>query len=178
MSDLKPDTILGHPGEKELRQRYGSDARLDDFTLRDRIEPFVAGKLAIFVEAQPFFFIATSNAQGHCDASFRGTERGADGAMLPAVKLVNPRRLIFPDYPGNGFFNSLGNILENPHIGLLFINFEFQRRVRINGTAQLIEADDAARALWPRARAVVQVDVEQCYDNCAARIPRMVTVPR
>lgn len=171
--DLKPDTILGHPGEKELRERFGSAKRYDDFTLQDRISPFLAGKLAIFVEAQPFFFIATANAAGHCDASFRGTEPGEDGSLLPAVKLLDPKTLVFPDYAGNGLFNSFGNIIENPHIGLLFINFDHQRRVRVNGKAQLIEADETILATWPRAKRAVQVDIEQAYDNCAARIPRL-----
>jgi predicted pyridoxine 5'-phosphate oxidase superfamily flavin-nucleotide-binding protein len=170
---IKPDAQLGHAGEKALRARFGSARRWDDFTLSERIEPFVAGKLAIFIEAQPFFFIATANAAGHCDANFRGTEPGADGTLLPAVKLLDPRTLIFPDYAGNGLYNSLGNIEENPHIGLLFINFEFQRRARVNGIARLIESDEAIRATWPRAKAAVRVEVEQAYDNCAARIPRM-----
>jgi uncharacterized protein len=176
--DPKPDPILGHAGEKALRQRFGSEGRWDDFTLRDRIEPFVAGKLAIFIEAQPFFFIATASAEGHCDANFRGAERRPDGTLAPAVKLIDPRKLVFPDYPGNGLFNSLGNIVENPHIGMLFINFEHQRRARVNGRASIIEMDETLLALWPRARAAVLVEVEQCYDNCAARIPRLVAAPR
>jgi uncharacterized protein len=173
---IKPDTQLGHAGEKELRQRFGTERRWDDFTLTERIEPFVAGKLAIFIEAQPFFFIATASAAGHCDANFRGTEPGPDGQLLPAIKLLDPRTLIFPDYAGNGLYNSLGNIIENPHIGLLFINFEFQRRARVNGIATLIEADEEIRAIWPRAKAAVKVEIEQAYDNCAARIPRLKPV--
>ncbi|MCL5059351.1 MAG: pyridoxamine 5'-phosphate oxidase family protein [Candidatus Thermoplasmatota archaeon] len=59
--------------------------------------------------------IATADAAGYCDCSYRGRET--------AGVAVDPTVLVFPDYPGNGLFNSLGNVLVNPHIGLLFIDF-------------------------------------------------------
>lgn len=122
---------------------------------------------ALWIEALPFFFIATADAAGHCDCSFRGRETG------PLLQVLTPGKLIFPDYPGNGLFNSLGNVLVNPHVGLLFIDFVAQTRLRVNGEAALIELDDALKNCWPRAQGGVQVRVEQVYGNCRRRIPRM-----
>lgn len=170
---LIPDNPLGHAGELEMRQRFPSRYRWDEYNLSSMMRPVIAASLARFLESQPFFFIATASAEGHCDASFRGQEFDASGNPLPALRVLDPKHLIFPDFSGNGLYNSLGNILTNPHIGMLFVDFEHRRRARINGTAQIREADDDIRAVWPMAQAAVLVAVEQAYGNCPARIPRM-----
>ncbi len=127
----------------------------------------------MFIEGLPFFFLATADAVGQCDCSFKGTEPGPDGRLLPVVRVVGPQRLIFPDYAGNGMFNSLGNILVNPQVGLLFIDFASRTRLRVNGAATLLEeaAVDEWRPRWPQAQRAVSVRVEQVYWNCAKRIP-------
>lgn len=129
--------------------------------------------VAAFVESLPFFFIATANARGECDCSLRGREYDASGRPYALVKAIDAQTLIFPDYRGNGFFNSLGNILVNGRIGMLFIDFESRHRVRINGRAHLVEDRHAHAELWPLAERYVQVTTEQVYANCRARIPRM-----
>ena len=174
---MTPDNPLGHDGELAMRQRFPSHYHWDEPTLRQMMRPVIAPSLAVFIEAQPFFFIATADAEGHCDSSFRGREHTASGEPLPAVKVLDERHLMFPDFPGNGLYNSLGNITVNPHIGLLFIDFTRQRRARVNGTAQIIPATPEVREVWPLAQAAVVVTVEQAYGNCAARIPRLLPVP-
>lgn len=114
-----------------------------------------------YVESMEFFFIATADKAGNCDCNFRGG----------AVKVLDETTLIFPDYPGNGAFQSLGNILENPHIGMLFIDFTHQQRLRINGRAEVLDDADVLD-LFPGSIQVVKVTVEQVYRNCSARIPR------
>lgn len=171
-----PDNPLGHAGELDLRRRLPSKYQWDDHSLSAMMSPVIQRSLARFIEALPFFFIATSSADGHCDCSFRGQEHDASGNPLPAIRVINKVQLIFPDFSGNGLYNSLGNITVNPHIGLLFIDFEHCRRARVNGVAQILAVNDKIRRMWPTAQAAVLVTVEQAYGNCPARIPFMRAV--
>lgn len=162
-----------HDGEREMRKRFGSPYTHDEQPLDGMIMSFISPSLAAFIHRQPFFFIATADAAGNCDASFRGREHNASGEPLLACAVTGRNELLFPDYKGNGFFNSLGNIVQNPHIGMLFVDFEQQRRARINGRAEIIEVDEELRQLWPQAKSIIRVTVEQAYGNCPARIPKM-----
>lgn len=175
--ELRPDSPLGHDGELEMRRRLPGRYHWHEGNLEAMMRPVISPSLGRFIEAQPFFFIATSSADGHCDASFRGREYSASGEALPAVRVIDQSRLAFPDYLGNGLYNSLRNILANPHIGMLFIDFERQRRARVNGTAEIRRADAEVREIWPLAQAAVFVTVEQAFGNCPARIPRLRMVP-
>ena len=168
-----PDNPLGHMGELVMRRRFPSHYGWDEHTLPAMMQPAMSPSFARFIQAQPFFFIATASADGHCDASFRGRGHDDAGNPLPALRVIDGQRLVFPDYCGNGLYNSLGNILTNPHIGILFVDFAHQRRVRVNGLAEIVEADEAIKTIWPQAQAAVIVTVEQAYGNCPARIPRM-----
>ena len=172
-----PDNPLGHAGELEMRARFPSSYHWDEHNLPLMMRPRIAPSLARFIEAQPFFFIATADSDGHCDASFRGRNYDAAGTPLPALRVLDEQHLAFPDYAGNGLYNSLGNILTNPRIGLLFVDFEHQRRARVNGWAEIRAADAAIREVWPLAQAAVFVTVEQAFGNCNARIPRLRMVP-
>ncbi|WP_417261468.1 pyridoxamine 5'-phosphate oxidase family protein [Celeribacter sp.] len=172
-SAIAPDTPQGHPGELEMRQRFPSDYHWNDHSLTAMMRPILSTGLARFIESLPFFFIATSDAEGHCDCSFRGREHDDTGAPLPALRVIDTGSLVFPDFSGNGLYNSLGNIQVNPHIGMLFMDFDRRRRARVNGIAQIIEASEDIRSTWPTAQAAILVSVEQAYGNCQARIPRM-----
>lgn len=160
--------VLSHAGEIAARRLFGSAARWPQAKLARFYRRAVDDETALWIEALPFFFMATADAGGRCDCSYRGRESG------PLLKVRTPGELVFPDYPGNGVYNSLGNVLANPHIGLLFVDFAAQQRLRINGSAAVIDADAALRALWPRAQRAVCVTVAQVYGNCSQRIPRMV----
>lgn len=171
-----PDSPYGHAGELALRAHFPSRYDWDEVKLARMILPVITPGFARFIAAAPFFFIATANDEGHCDASFRGRESDMDGSPLPALCVEDERHLLFPDFSGNGLYNSLGNILTNPHIGMLFMDFERQLRARVNGRAEIVEADSTIRTLWPPAQAAVRVTVEQVYGNCSARIPKMAFV--
>jgi len=54
------------------------------------------------------------------------------------VELVNDKKIRWPDYPGNNLYNSFGNLVVNPHCGLLFIDFAANRILQLAGTAKLI----------------------------------------
>lgn len=165
-----------HEAEKVAHQRFGVEGFWKAHNFNAMFRSSVPSGMAAFVESLPFFFIATANLRGECDCSFRGREFDALGQAYALVKVLDAKTLLFPDYSGNNFFNSLGNILVTGQIGMLFIDFELQRRVRINGRASIIEDRQAYAELWPLAQRYIQVTVEQAYGNCQSRIPRMKLV--
>jgi predicted pyridoxine 5'-phosphate oxidase superfamily flavin-nucleotide-binding protein len=166
------DEIL-HAGELEAQERFGASKAWSTASLNRMIRQTLDAGIATFVEAQPFFFIATADDRGNCDASFRSTERGVGGEIQPVVRVIDERTMVFPDYSGNKLYNSLGNILVNPHIGILFIDFERALRLRINGGAEIIEDPSAFADVWSTALRYVRVTVDQVYGNCPQRIPRL-----
>ena len=171
------DRPFGNPGEMEMRERFPSSYQWDENSIKFMIRDEISLGLARFLEMQPFFFIATADEHGHCDASFRGTEVApGSNELLPVCKVLDPKTLVFPDYSGNGLYNSLGNILRNPHIGMVFVDFSRLSRARVNGKASIKVPTPEIISKWTRAQAYVHVDVEQAYGNCPARIPRMVMV--
>ncbi len=157
------------PMERSAQRRWGNPALWDDARLRRLIWDRIPAELHSRIEAQPFFFLATSDRQGACDCSFKG---GGPGL----VRVLGERQLAFPDHAGNQAFMSLGNILDNPRVGMLFIDFSDGARLRVNGRA-VIHDEGAALALFAGARRVVLVDVEQVVPNCAAYVPRLVPAP-
>lgn len=165
--------IFSHIGEEKMRQKFPSRYCWNDDNLSLMMQPIISPQLAKFIAKQCFFFIATADDNGHCDASFRGAECGDDGVRQPACIVRNETTIIFPDFSGNGLYNSLGNITVNGHIGMLFIDFEHQMRARVNGRAHIIAVDDKSQKIWPRAQAIIEVKVDQAYRNCPVRIPKM-----
>ncbi|HRL20227.1 MAG TPA: pyridoxamine 5'-phosphate oxidase family protein [Alcaligenes sp.] len=159
MTDLNfpTDSPIEHEGELEMRRRFPSSYQWDEYNIKGMVRNVIHPGFARFIEALPFFFIATANQHGHCDASYRGCETSKTGKLLPPLKVIDEKTLIFPDYSGNGLYNSLGNILTNPHIGMLFIDFSRRTRVRLNGIAHIFDATPEILQIWPDAQAYVQV---------------------
>jgi len=118
-----------------------------------------------FIERCPMFFIATADADGHPDCSYKG---GLPGF----VRVVDEQTLAFPDYDGNGMYRTWGNVQVNPNVGMLFIDFETPKRIRVNGTAQVHE-HDALRAEYPGAVFIVRVTASRIFPNCPRYIHRM-----
>lgn len=168
-----PIPSISHAGEIEMRKRFPNPHRIDDEKLSKLVTDHLNSSLAGFIEKQPFFFIATASDKGECDANFRGRNVSDSGRPQALLLLKDPKTLLFPDFVGNGYYNSLGNIHLNPHIGLLFIDFQDQRRVRINGNASVEKPTDETREIWPEAQAIIRVQVTQVYNNCSARIPKL-----
>jgi len=154
-----------HQGQRELQDRFDSRALADRLDEKLRRERFNDGDKA-FVEESPFFFLATADAEGRPDCSFKG---GLPGF----ARIVAPDLLIFPDYDGNGMFRSLGNIRVNPHVGLLFMRIgEKPGRLRINGTAEIAFEDDRLEAL-AGGQMLVKVTPTDIFPNCPRYIPRL-----
>jgi len=154
-----------HEGNRELQTRFGSVALADRLMEKTHRTAFTAGDKA-FVESLPFFFLATADAEGRPDCSFKG---GVPGF----VKVLAPDLLVYPDYDGNGMFKSLGNIRSNPQVGLLFIAMsEKPRRLRVSGTAELA-FDDRLLANFPGGQLLVRIKPTHVFPNCPRYIPEM-----
>ena len=123
------DSPSYHDGMRHLQ-----DAR-ETRPLADRLEQvtfhsvFTAEDRA-FIEARPMLFVATADANGNPECSYKG---GLPGF----VRILDDKMLAFPDYDGNGMYRSWGNVLVNPQVGLLFLDFETPKRIRVNGTARI-----------------------------------------
>ena len=111
---------------------------------------------------------ATADAEGRPDCSFKGGPPGF-------AQVVAPDLLIFPDYDGNGMFKSLGNLLVNPNVGSLFIDFESPKRLRVNGEAS-VHSDDPLLAEFVGAQLMVRVRAKAIFPNCPRYIHKMQIV--
>ncbi len=161
-----------HTGELQAQQRWKTKSLWNDARKEQLLWNHIPKDLHLRLEAAPFFFLATSDENGHCDCSFKG---GND--ETGAIHILDETHFAFPDFHGNGAFMSLGNILVNPHVGCLFIDFSDGGRLRINGKATIHEQGELM-ALFPLANRVVLVTVEQVVPNCSQHIPRLEPVDK
>jgi predicted pyridoxine 5'-phosphate oxidase superfamily flavin-nucleotide-binding protein len=118
-----------------------------------------------FIEKAILFFLATADAEGRPDVNHKGGPSGF-------VRVTGPSELAFPDYDGNGMFKSLGNVTVNPNVGMLFIDFERPRRLRVNGTAT-VSRDDPLIKTTVGAQLIVRVTARAIFPNCPRYIPTM-----
>jgi len=157
-------TVMYHPGNRELQDRFDSRRIADRLVeVLHRVQ-FTDDDRA-FIESRPLFFLATADAAGAPDCSYKGGRPGF-------VRVVAPDTIAFPSYDGNGMFKSLGNVLVNPRVGLLFVDFEQPRRLRVNGVATIDTADPLLPA-FDGAQLVVRVRAEHIFPNCPRYIHRM-----
>jgi predicted pyridoxine 5'-phosphate oxidase superfamily flavin-nucleotide-binding protein len=161
------DIALYHEGSRQLQDRFQTRR------LADRLEEVIAHDVftdadRAFIESRPMFFLASADAQGRPDCSYKGGRPGF-------VRVVGPSTLAFPSYDGNGMFKSLGNLLVNPHVGMLFVDFESPKRLRVNGRASVHE-DDPLLAELVGAQLIVRVQVEAAFPNCPRYIHKMQIV--
>jgi predicted pyridoxine 5'-phosphate oxidase superfamily flavin-nucleotide-binding protein len=158
----------GCAGEHFLQQSYGSQQRANSFYGRqvlDHLNP----RMQEFLARMEMVFIATADANGECDSSFRAGDPGF-------VRVIDAYSVTYPEYRGNGVYASLGNILENPHIGLMFIDF-FRDLIglHINGTARIVDnatiAEETSIEPDHRAERWIWVDVDEAYIHCSKHLP-------
>jgi hypothetical protein len=158
------DSRLYRHGHRELQREFQSQPiadRLEEVNLRTEFTE----KDRQFIESAPFFFLATADATGQPNVSHKG---GLPGF----VRVVGPAELAYPDYDGNGMFMSLGNVLENPKVGMLFIDFEHPTRLVVRGRAT-VRRDDPLLEHTVGAQLIVRVAAEVIYPNCPRYIHRM-----
>jgi predicted pyridoxine 5'-phosphate oxidase superfamily flavin-nucleotide-binding protein len=160
-----------HDGSRELQDRFDTRRladRLHERTVRDAI----LLEDREFIERMDMFFLGTADDGGQPQCSYKGGDPGF-------IRVVDERTLAFPNYDGNGMYLSLGNVLVNPHVGMLLIDFTSERpsRMRIEGTATISEHDELAWE-YPGAQFVVRVRVLRLFPNCPRYIHRMALVER
>ena len=161
-----------HEGARRLQDRFDTRRladRLDDRFLR---EPVIGEADRAFIERMDMFFLATADADGRPQCSYKGGEPGF-------VRVLDERTVAFPNYDGNGMYLSMGNLAVNPHIGMLFIDFVSERRsrLRLNGRASIHERDPLLDT-YPEAQFVVRVTATQVFPNCPRYIHRLTLVER
>jgi predicted pyridoxine 5'-phosphate oxidase superfamily flavin-nucleotide-binding protein len=161
------DDPMYHEGMRRLQ-----DAR-ETRRLADRLEQVpvrsaFADEDRALIERCPMSFIATADDGGRPDCSYKG---GLPGF----VRVPDGRTLAIPDYDGNGMYRTWGNVLVNPQVGLLFLDFERPRRLRVNGTAR-VSADDPLHSECPGSVFIVRVTAERIFPNCPRHVQRMQAV--
>jgi predicted pyridoxine 5'-phosphate oxidase superfamily flavin-nucleotide-binding protein len=159
------DSILYHDGNRRLQDAFDSRRIADRLEEKLTRTAFSESDKA-FIESVMFFFVASADAEGRPDCSFKG-------GMPGFVRVTGQNEIAFPDYDGNGMFKSLGNLAVNPHVGLLFIDMqEKPRRLRVNGEAR-ISRDDPLLKETVGAQLMVRVEARAIFPNCPRYIPSL-----
>src|SRR3990172_5138406 len=159
------ESIMYHSGNRRLQDAFDSRRIADRLEEKLTRTSFSESDKA-FIENSIYFFLATSDAEGRPDCSFKGGEPGF-------VRVTGPSELAFPDYDGNGMFKSLGNLAVNPHVGLLFIAMHDKpKRLRVNGAARIVRDDPLLREI-AGAQLIVRVAVAAIFPNCPRYIPTL-----
>lgn len=156
-----------HEGSRQLQDRFETRPmadRLVEAIISDKISP----EDKAFIEEQNMFFLATVDKEGRPNCSYKGGGVGL-------VKVVDEFTLAFPLYDGNGMYLSAGNMLVNPYVSLLFMDFQRQARVRLNGSAFVLD-DDPLLSHWPEAEMVLRVKLREMFPNCPRYIHKMALV--
>src|SRR4051794_40818321 len=161
-----------HEGSRHLQDAFDTRRLADRIDERFLQRPVIDADDRAFIERMDMFFLATADAEGRPQCSYKGGEPGF-------VRVLDERTVAFPNYDGNGMYLSMGNLGVNPHVGLLFVDFvsATPSRLRLNGTASIDERDPLVAA-YPEAQFVVRVRATQVFPNCPRYIHRMALVGR
>lgn len=153
-----------HQGHRALQDQFESRRIADRLESISRLT-FDDGDREL-IEGSTFFFLATADPESQPDCSFKGGPAGF-------VRITGPSELAFPDYDGNGMFRSLGNMLVNPKVALLFIAMNgAPHRLRVLGTAD-VRRDDPLLQETIGAQMMIRVSATRIFPNCPRYIPTM-----
>ena len=180
----RPTLVPGSDGEHYLQKKYGYPEDRANAFYNGQVLDYLAPKMQEFVAKQEFMFVSTADRHGECDCT---SKLGTPGF----IRVLNEKYLIYPERRGNGVFANLGNIIENPHIGLLMIDF-FQDTIglHVNGKARIVEheelleyQDNLPRSILDeislegpkRPERWIMVEVEEAYVQCSKHLPLLQT---
>ena len=175
----------GFDGERRAQNMFGTGRRAMAF-YQNQVMNEMNVIMQEFIARQEMVFIATADAKGKCDSSFRAGTGGF-------VQILDSKTLAYPEYRGNGVMASVGNILENPQIGLMFIDFiQSTVGLHVNGKARILPNEDVGampgvpQAMLDAAhikggrhpKCWVIVEIEEAYIHCSKHVPRMKKVDK
>jgi uncharacterized protein len=158
-----------HAGSRALQDAFDT-RRLAERIQERKVHAAITEEDRAFIEALDCFFLATADEHGVPTCSYKGGDPGF-------VRVLDEHTLAFPSYDGNGMYLSMGNLLRNPEVGMLFVDFERGRRLRVQGTAA-IEREGELAALWQGAQFAVRVRPHAVFPNCPRYIHRRALVER
>ena len=179
MSTPESITLPGSDGEHELQDKLNTASRANAF-YRHQVLSYLNPSMQAFVTKQEMMFVGTADRHGEADTSFRA-------GLAGFIRVLDQKTLAYPEYRGNGVMSSLGNISENPHVGLLFVDFTDRIGLHINGRARIVEnneflstvsasehvCEDIRPATGRGPERWVVVSVLEAYIHCSKHIPRM-----
>lgn len=177
----KPPLLPGCATEHRLQEQWQTKDRARNFYNKQVLD-FLAPKMQEFIKRQEFLFIATADRNGECDCTSKFGKPGF-------IRVLSDQHLIYPEYRGNGVFANTGNMMENPHIALLMIDFtqdtvglHVNGKVRIVTSEELLEyrdklSQDVIEEIRQEGKKCperwVMVEVEEAYIQCSKHIPLM-----
>jgi predicted pyridoxine 5'-phosphate oxidase superfamily flavin-nucleotide-binding protein len=147
----------------ELQEAFGT-RKLADLLDKKWAHRDLTEEEQAFIASRDMFFLATVDKEGRPTVSYKGGPVGL-------VKIVDPKTLAFPGFDGNGMFYSMGNIVGQRHVGLLFIDFETPHRFRVQGRATF-ERESPLLSEWVDAKYVVTVEIDRVWVNCPRYVHR------
>ena len=155
---------------RKLQDRFDTRRLADRIDERFLSRPFIDAGDKAFIESCDMLFVATADAEGRPQCSYKGGEQGF-------VRVLDERTIAFPNYDGNGMYLTAGNVLATQKVGLLFIDFEGRKRMRLNGVAS-IDDGDPLLAEYPEAQLMVRVTATEVFPNCPRYIHEYKLVSR
>ena len=157
-----------HDGNRQLQDRFDTRRLADHLT--GRVTETIGESQKEFIEKADMFFLATCDHRGLPTCSYKGGDPGF-------VRVLDEKWLAFPNYDGNGKFQSMGNLLKNPNVGMLFVDFEGQHRLRLQGIATILD-DDELLSQYPEAQFMIRVQATEVYTNCPRYVHKYQLVER
>ncbi|MDD5320234.1 MAG: pyridoxamine 5'-phosphate oxidase family protein [Methylococcales bacterium] len=177
----KPTITPGSHGEHLLQEKWGARDRALNFYDRQVLD-YLAPKMREFIARQEFLFVATADRNGECDCTSKFGKPGF-------IRVLSDKYLMYPEYRGNGVFANSGNMIENPHIALLIIDFtrdtvglHVNGKIRIVANDELLQYDDklpqdVIEEIHQEGKKCperwMMIEVEEAYIQCSKHIPLM-----
>ena len=157
-----------HDGNRHFQDQFDTRRVADHFG--QRATETIGPAQKEFIESADMFFLATCDHRGLPTCSYKGGDPGF-------VRVLDEHWLAFPNYDGNGKYQSMGNLLMNPNVGMLFVDFEGQRRLRLQGVASILDRDELIDQ-YPGAQFIVRVKATEVYGNCPRYVHKYRLVER
>ena len=152
-----------HQGNRHFQDKFGTRRVAD--RLAEWANETLGEDERKMIESATMFFLATCDDRGLPTCSYKGGDPGF-------VSVLDDRTIAFPNYDGNGKYQSMGNLLQNPNAGILFIDFERQLRLRLQGVAS-IDENDPLLDEYHEAQFIVRIRVTESYKNCPRYIHKL-----